>query len=309
MTRVFGVIGHPIEHSLSPLMHAAAFEALGLDAVYSRFDVPAAVFSLTLQGLERSGIDGLNVTIPHKQRALAYARRRGRVSPEAAAVGAVNTLAWDQSGLVGYNTDVAGFLRLMRELRVSCRGKRVMLLGAGGAARAVGWALLGLHPAAIWVANRTRRKAEELARWLCRLRVERSRVGARRRSMGCAALPTDRHAMRQAARDAQILINATSLGLHRDDPLPIDPAALHPGLAVIDLVYARPTTRLAAAARRRGLLATDGLAMLVYQGAESFRLWWHRQPPLEAMRRAVEDATSAPSGLSLGPLHSILTEH
>ena len=288
MTRVFGVIGHPIEHSLSPLMHAAVFEALRLDAVYSRFDVPAPLFVRTLRGLAQAGVDGLNVTVPHKPRALAYAKRVGRVSAEAAAIGAVNTLSWRDGTVVGDNTDVAGFLRLIRERRLSFRGKRVMLLGAGGAARAVGWALLRLQPATVWIVNRTRSKAEALASWLCRSAAARSRAGARTQPTGFAALPCDRHAVRRAAREAQVLINATSLGLRSGDPLPIEPAALHRRLAVIDLVYARPTTRLVVEARRRGLLATDGLPMLVYQGAESFRLWWRRPAPVDTMRAAVE---------------------
>ena len=281
MTRVFGVMGFPISHSLSPVMHNAAFQVLGLDAIYAPFEVPPRQLGAVLRGLQAAGIEGLNITVPLKERIVPLLDRRRGLERTAAILGAVNTLVRTDGRLVGYNTDVAGFRRVLAEaLHMDCRKKRVLLLGAGGAARAVAWALFETAPQAIYVANRTATKATQFVRW------------ARRYSSGVMleAIPFRRQALAEIVRQADLLINATSLGLRADDPLPVDPAALHRRLRVCDLVYRTPTTPLVREARRRGLFAIDGLPMLIYQGAESFRLWWRREPPVSVMRRAVEEA-------------------
>ena len=294
MTRVFGVMGYPISHSLSPVMHNAAFEALGLDAIYAPFEVPPHQLKSVLQGLQIMGGVGLNVTVPLKER-LARLLSRANLDPIAAALGAVNTLAQRDGRLVGYNTDVEGFCRaLVEEMRCDVRKKRVLLLGAGGAARAAAWALAQGGPEALWVANRTAAHADRLARWLRRhtprLTIE--------------VVPFGRRSTAKALAQTDVLVNATSLGLRPGDALPVDPAAIHKRLMVFDLVYSAypgqrgagrrsPTTPLVRQARRRGAFAIDGLAMLLYQGAESFRLWWQREPPLDVMRRAVEQALRA----------------
>ena len=280
MTRVFGVMGFPISHSLSPVMHNAAFQALGLDAIYAPFEVPPRQLRPVLQGLQVMGVDGLNVTVPLKER-LARLLSRTNLDPVAATLGAVNTLAQRDGRLVGYNTDVEGFRRaLVEDLRCDVRRKRVLLLGAGGAARAAAWALAQGGPEALWVANRTAAHADRLARWLRRhtprLTIE--------------VVPFGRRSTAKVLAQADVLVNATSLGLHPGDALPVDPSAMHKRLMVFDAVYAVPTTALVRQARRRGACAIDGLAMLLYQGAESFRLWWQREPPLDVMRRAVEQA-------------------
>lgn len=283
MTRVFGVMGYPISHSLSPVMHTAAFEALGLDAIYAPFEVRPNQLSPVLQGLQIMGVDGLNVTVPLKER-LARLLPGTDLDRVAAALGAVNTLAQRDGRLVGYNTDVEGFrLALVEAMRCDVRKKRVLLLGAGGAARAAAWALAQLGPEALWVANRTAAHATRLARWLRRhaprLTVE--------------VVPFGRRSTAKALAQADVLVNATSLGLRPGDALPVDPAAMHKRLMVFDLVYHAPTTALVREARRRGAFAIDGLPMLLYQGAESFRLWWQREPPLDVMRRAVERAVGS----------------
>ncbi len=288
MTRIFGIVGYPIDHSLSPVMHGAAFRALGVEAIYAPFAVPPRDLRRALTALTRCGVAGLNVTVPHKEAVLRLLRRSGRVDAEAARVGAVNTLVRRSGRFVGYNTDVEGVRRTLREeLRVNVSGKTVLILGAGGAARAVGWALLGLRPKAIWVMNRTYEKAIRLARWLDR----RSRLwvahGAAGYGVPTASRRYRRSELAAALAHADLFVNATSLGLREGDPLPLAPGAIHKRLVVMDLVYRAPTTALVAAARRRGALAVDGVPMLVYQGAESFRLWWRREPPLDVMRRAV----------------------
>jgi shikimate dehydrogenase len=287
MTRIFGVIGCPIAHSLSPMMHAAAFEALGLDAVYTAIETPPRDLAPVLRALSLAGVDGLNVTVPLKER-VTRALGRGDVTGSAWEMGAVNTLvrrACRQAGrggrLVGYNTDVEGFRRVLSdELRCSWRGKRAVILGAGGAARAVVAGLGSCGLEAIAVANRTRARAERLARWA-------SGVTS---GVTVCAVPCERRLLSDVVRQSDLLVNATSLGLRADDPLPVAASALHRRLVVVDLAYRAPTTNLVRAARRRGALAVDGVPMLVYQGAESFRLWWHRPAPIPIMRRAVERA-------------------
>ena len=321
MTRIFGVIGHPIEHSLSPAMHAAAFRALRLDAFYAPFDAPPTRLAALLDGLWICGIDGLNVTIPHKEAVFRLlqrhparfaspgeAKRRafnasgggvslratgvegasrvpaelhGSLDPTAAAIGAVNTLARGTHGFIRHNTDVIGIERTLREeLKTNLSGARVVVLGAGGAAKALLWTLSRLHPGRVRIANRTASKVAALRRWW--------------RGLGSVAsleaIAFERKALRQALEEADVLINATSLGLKPGDRLPIDPSALHRRLRVLDLVYASPATALVRSARRRGALAVDGRPMLVYQGAAAFELWWNRQAPVEAMRRAVDSA-------------------
>ena len=281
MTRIFGVIGHPIEHSLSPAMHAAAFRALQLDAFYAPFDVPPTRLAALLDGLWICGIDGLNVTVPHKEAVFRLLQRQGTLDPTAAAVGAVNTLTRGTHGFIGHNTDVVGIERTLREeLQTDLSGARVVMLGAGGAAKALLWTISRLHPGRVRIANRTASRVTALRRWW--------------RGLGSTApleaIPFERKALRQALEEADVLINATSLGLKPGDRLPIDPSALHRRLRVLDLVYASPATALVRSARRRGALAVDGRPMLVYQGAAAFELWWNRQAPVEAMRRAVESA-------------------
>jgi shikimate dehydrogenase len=285
MVRVFGVIGHPIDHSLSPLMHEAAYQALGLEAIYAPFDAPPAQVARVLDGLDAAGIDGLNVTVPHKARVARWLGA-GRLVGDAARLGAVNTLVRTRRGLIGHNTDVPGLRRLLRDdLRRPLRGTTALLLGAGGAARAAAWALAQERIGRLVIANRTPAHARALARWV---RKETS-IAVEVVPLSAAPRKHDER-FRRAAAEARLVVNATSLGLRDADPLPIDPAELSREAALVDLVYRAPTTRLVALARRRGLLAVDGLPMLVYQGAEAFRLWWKRPAPVDAMRRAVERA-------------------
>ncbi len=284
MTRVFGILGHPIGHSLSPIMHAAALKAAQLEGFYAPFDVPPRLLPPVVAGLAAAGIDGLNVTVPHKTRIARCLASPHDVDDTAARLGAVNTLVRRGHRLVGCNTDVEGFRQALRhELKMTGEGARVLLIGAGGAARAVGWALQEAGAEAIWVLNRTPSRAEQLRRWL------RPHAGTT-----AVRVVSGRADAAKVAAAADLVVNATSLGLHAGDPLPLDPAWLRQGVSVFDLVYRAPTTALVRAARRRGALAADGVAMLVYQGAESFRLWWDRPAPVAVMRQAVEEALRRP---------------
>ena len=272
MTRLFGVIGSPIRHSLSPAMHTAALRALQVDALYAPFEVPPAFVSPILRGLILSGVEGLNVTVPLKETVLPL---MDRLDPAARAVGAVNTIVIRNRRTVGYNTDGVGFRRAVQELRWAPRRVNAVVLGAGGAARALVWELTRTAGSCVTIANRHPGRAQRLARWVA---VQRPRACVRAVSLSRVSL-----------EDANLLVNATTIGMRPADGLLVEPQALHRRLTVYDLVYHRPTA-LIAAARRRGCVAAGGLSMLLYQGAESLRLWLRCAPPLAVMRAALVDA-------------------
>ncbi|PIQ84063.1 MAG: shikimate dehydrogenase [Candidatus Omnitrophica bacterium CG11_big_fil_rev_8_21_14_0_20_63_9] len=272
MTRLFGVIGHPITHSLSPAMHAAALRALKLDALYSAFDVPPKFLRPMLKALWLSGVEGLNVTVPLKEAVIPLL---DRVDPGARAIGAVNTIVRRGKRTIGYNTDGIGFRRALADLGWRARPGHAVILGAGGAARAVAWELAQVRGMRLTIANRHLERARRLARWLTRQR------------RGVEVSATTLRAVR--LQDAALLVNATTVGMRASDRLPIDPAQLRRGLLVYDLIYHRRTP-LVDAACRRGCVAAHGLSMLLYQGAESLRLWLRRAPPIGVMRRALEQA-------------------
>ena len=267
MTALAGVLGFPVAHSRSPAIHNAAYAALGLDWRYVKLPVPPALFEETVRALPGSGYRGANVTIPHKVAALALA---DSASEAARAVGAANTLSfgWD-GGIAAENTDAAGFLDALGE---SPRGKSALILGAGGAGRAVAWALreAGAREVSIW--NRTAERARDLA----------SALGAR---------PVER------PEGADLVVNATSVGLAASDDasaLPLD--GLTPPALACDLVYSGGAeTPFAAWAARAGARVVEGLEVLVRQGALSFRGWTGREPPLDVMRRAAREEISPPA--------------
>lgn len=264
MTKRVGVIGFPIEHSLSPAMHNAAFKALGMDWDYDKYAIPPDVIKLSLREFKDHGFVGLNVTVPHKQAVMPF------VKPDeiARAVGAVNTI--DFRANKGTNTDVSGFMDDLRAHGVSPAGMRVVVLGAGGAARA---AVYGLAEAGarLVIVNRTPERAREL---IDSLRV-RAIVG-----------DTD------AVADAALIVNCTSVGMQPkvgESPLP-DDAPLQSGVIVYDMVYRPAQTRLMTQVEAAGGRAIGGLGMLVRQGAAAFRLWTGVEPPLDVMFAAVNRA-------------------
>lgn len=265
------VLGHPVGHSLSPTFQQAALDALGIPLRYERLDVAPPRLPDALAALRAAGAAG-NITIPHKQAALALC---DRVTPLAERVGAVNTFWTDAEGrLHGDNTDVGGFDAALRALVARpLDGLRVLLLGSGGAALAVREALRQWPGAELYVAARRREAAEELLRPL----------GARGH-----VVAADAEALRRALREVDVVVNATPLGLHPDDRMPLDPALLEPHQVALDLTYrAEGTTAWIAACRARGLAADDGLSMLVEQGALAFERWFGLTAPRAVMRAAI----------------------
>lgn len=275
---LFVIFGDPIEHSLSPAMQNAALKAAGIDGLYIPWRVKAAGLSTafeSLRGMENFG--GANVTLPHKEQAASLV---DDVSSDAASVGAVNTLVSRGGRLLGANTDGQGFLRSLQEDGGFVpRGRRAVILGAGGAARAVAWSLAEAGVAELLIVNRTVERAESLAGLVSR------GTGA-----PAAGLGTGDPRISEGITDCALLVNATSVGLRPSDPAPIDPALLRPGVLVYDLIYRPRETALLRAARARGCQVLGGLGMLLYQGALAFELWTGRKPSLEAMRSALHQA-------------------
>ncbi len=273
-TRVLALLGDPVAHSASPEIQNAAFRASGVDGVYVAVRCAADDLVGFMSGLARAGGGG-NVTLPHKEKAASILDER---SDAVRRTGACNTFWGDERGkLHGDNTDVEGFRRAVRTfLETDLRGIRVLLLGGGGAARAALVGLLEEGADEVLVFNRTQERARAIAR---RIGGERTRVVPLLRDLG--------------GEGFDLVVNATSLGLRPDDPTPLDLRMLRRVGAAMDLVYGRHTTSFVASAGEAGIRATDGVEMLVRQGAAAFERWWGRDAPLAAMRAAVETTHAA----------------
>jgi shikimate dehydrogenase len=274
-TAVFCVLGHPVGHSLSPAMHNAALREMGLDGVYVAFEVAPGDLAEAIRGLQAAGVGGINCTIPHKEALLPL---MDELSEEARLIGAVNTIVFREGRRVGHNTDAPGFMASLRAEGFEPAGKQAVVLGAGGSSRAV-VAALALGGAQVSLANRTRARAEELSK-----RVN-DRTGAE--TVRPIALEADE--VGAAVREAELLVNATSVGMHpEEDAMPPVPAeALGPRLFVYDLVYNPPETRLLREARERGARGAHGAGMLARQGALALELWTGREAPARLMEETV----------------------
>ncbi len=262
-------MGYPVGHSLSPVMHTAAFRALRLDALYTPFEVSSRSLAPILRSLILAGVEGLNLTVPLKEAAMPL---MDRLDPTARAMGAVNTIVVKQRRTIGYNTDGVGFSMALKELGWRPHAAHAVILGAGGAARAVAWELARVPGSQLTIANRHVARARALARW-----VARHHPRVRVRAVALSEL---------RLQEADLVVNATTVGLRARDEFLIDPAQLRRETLVYDLIYHHETS-LVRTARRRGCLAANGLSMLLYQGAESLRLWLHRPPPIQVMRHAL----------------------
>lgn len=269
-TRVAGVIGDPVRHSLSPLLHNAAYRALGLDWVYVAFEVPAGRATAALDAAAALGLVGLSVTMPHKADA---ARRCDRLTAEAARLGAVNTVTVGPDGLLhGDSTDGEGFLRSLRAAGHDVAGARVLVLGAGGAARAVAAACAGAG-ATVTVAAR---------------RPDAARVAAET----CGVQHAPWEARDGLAAAAAVVVNATPVGM-AEPGTPLAPGAVGAGQVYVDLIYHPRETEMMVAAAAAGAEVVGGLGMLVHQAALQVERWTGRDAPLQPMRDAVERALAA----------------
>jgi shikimate dehydrogenase len=293
MTTSIVLLGHPVSHSISPAMQQAALDALGVDARYEAWDVPPAELPHAVERLRAAEVLGANVTVPHKVEML---RRADRVDALAERVGAVNTIVRRDGRLHGTNTDVAGVQRALADAEVEVAGLEVVLIGAGGAARAVVAAMRAEGAALVTVANRTPANVEPLVS-----------VGGEQLAVRICPLDPASEQLRAALRRARLVIHSTSLGMrHGPDELatPVPAELFVAGQAALDLVYTPERTPFLQAAQAAGARPIGGLGMLVHQGAESFRLWTGLEPPLEVMfaaaRRALAATSDAPRSAGEG---------
>jgi shikimate dehydrogenase len=268
--KIFGIFGDPIEHSLSPVMQNAALRALGEKACYHAFRVAGEDLEDALLGARAMGFAGLNLTIPLKEKALELDFLEP--DPLARAIGAVNTVRIHPQGIDGYNTDGWGALLALQDASVAVQGKSVLIIGAGGAARAIAYTLR-LEGAEISIANRSLKRAEELA--AC--------VGATGFSL---------QDLERLVPSADVVINCTSVGMRADEPRLLEGRLLQSRQAVFDIVYNRET-ELLKDAHAAGAVVVDGVMMLVYQGAKALEIWTGRKAPADVMERAVREALAA----------------
>ena len=269
-TRLYGVLGHPVRKSLSPAMHNAGFRALGINAVYVAFPLDPTRFDTGVRGLRAVEVAGFNLTVPHKTAILPLL---DHITPEARIVGAVNTVRCDAQGMHGTNTDGEGYLRAVaEELSLAPQGKRVLLLGAGGAARGIAHSLLAAAVGELIIANRSPDKAVALAAELAVVLPD-----ARVRGVGLDAV---------AGLAPDLLINATTVGMG-DGQSPVELARIGVREAVSDIVYTPAHTPLLAQAETLGLPHANGIGMLLHQGGLAFEFWTGQDAPVEVMRRAL----------------------
>jgi shikimate dehydrogenase len=274
VTKRLAVIGHPVAHSRSPAMQNAALEALGLSGEwsYEAIDLDPAELAGRVRELPGAGFVGANVTIPHKRAALELA---DRASEAAAQIGAANTLSFVEGAIHAENTDATG---LLSALPGPLEGKRALVLGAGGSARAAVWALAG-QGASVSVWNRTPERTDEVVRELAGAGSGTSAEGRLASISGEQAKSNGFH----------LIVNCTAVGMVDEDPfdqLPLDPQRFDAGVTLVDLVYAGSESRLVREARERKATAIGGLEVLVRQGADSLRIWTGMDPPLDVMRAA-----------------------
>ncbi|MFD2612674.1 shikimate dehydrogenase [Paenibacillus gansuensis] len=270
-TQMFGVFGDPVRHSRSPVMMNRAFQATGVNGAYAAFHVKPAELKQAVEGIRALGFRGVNVTIPHKVEVMNYL---DEIDEGARFIGAVNTIVNENGMLTGYNTDGIGYVRsLKEETGITLKGSRIVIIGAGGAAKGVAYALAKESPERIVIVNRTEEKARELADNLSAL------VDAE--GMGLAALENSKES-------CTLVVNTTSVGMFPDiGELPAPTSWLKPGMTVSDLIYNPLETRWLKEAAEAGCVTHGGLGMFIYQGAFAFEYWTGIEAPAAVMRETV----------------------
>lgn len=271
MNQIFGVIGDPIAHSMSPDMHNDSFQHLGIEATYLPFAVRSENLQDAVKGMKAIGVKGFNVTIPHKTAIMPFL---DKIDPLAADIGAVNTVKLEDGFYVGYNTDGLGFVKgLSEQLHASLKEQKVLVIGAGGAARAIYYSLLQEGASHVDVTNRTLPKAAELI----------------------AEKTGNAHSLIYTLAEAEarlseytLIINTTSIGMQPNiDEAPISLENIRPQSLVSDIIYNPLQTKLLQEAAKKNALTQNGIPMFVYQGALAFQLWTGKQPDIDRMRKIV----------------------
>lgn len=268
-TRILGLIGYPVEHSLSPSMHNAAFDHLGLDYCYVTFPVRPDLLEDAVKAIRALNLKGVNVTVPHKERVIPFL---DVVDEEASFIGAVNTILNDNGVLRGFNTDGRGFMESLKDAGVDIKDRRIIIIGAGGASRAIGFYLCR-EAMALGITDIEIEKTSRLVNDLKRLKD----------NVYIIDRITD-------LKETDIIINATPLGLKDTDPCPVDISMITGDKVVCDLIYR--DTPLLRAARQKGCKTINGLGMLLYQGVLAFEIWTGQKAPVEIMRAALKTSKS-----------------
>jgi len=263
-TKITGLFGYPVKHTLSPAMHNAAFMRLGLDYVYVPFEVSPKNLKSALYSLKALGISGINVTIPHKENVIPFLDKFG---PLVKQVGSVNTIVNSDGKLIGYNTDAPGFLKDLRSQGFSPKGKTVILFGAGGAGKAVAAALASAGVKKIYITDFAEQKAHAIAK---------------KTSSGTFL---SFNSWKSKIKESSLLVNATPVGMHPGKPF-VASKELTKGIFVYDLVYNR-RTELGLECKKAGVKYSNGLGMLLYQGALAFEYFTGKKAPVEVMRKAL----------------------
>lgn len=281
--RLFGIFGFPLSHTLSPAMQEAAFSALGLKAYYTVFELDLPRFHRAMKHLGCFLPEGFNVTVPYKEKVIPYL---DRLTPKAKAIGAVNTVFRDRGRWAGTNTDVDGFLiSLKKDARFRPRGKKVLILGAGGGARAVCYGLASEGALLVMMTDLYLEKAEKIIRDFRPLFPKTRFV-----KIAC-----DAENLQKALADVHLVVNATAVGLKPSDPVLLQPSWIPKGKAkkkmlFYDLIYRPARTPFLKIAARRGHRISNGLGMLLYQGAYAFEHWTRKKAPVSVMRKALDRA-------------------
>ncbi|MEW6039983.1 MAG: shikimate dehydrogenase [Elusimicrobiota bacterium] len=257
-TKVIGIIGNPIGHTLSPAMHNAGLKATGINAVYVPFFVHADGLSEAVRGMGALNFLGFNVTVPYKEKVIEYLNE---IDPLAEKIGAVNTVVSHYGKLKGYNTDATGFIKSLGG-KFNVKGKKILILGAGGAGKAISFALIGKGAAKVFVYDVDKEKARNFTEHVIEV-----------------------YELKETIKDVEMLVNATPVGMKESAPA-INPEFLRKDLFVYDIVYNRQT-ELLKEARKRKIKCVSGIEMLLYQGVESFELWTGKKAPVEVMRNAL----------------------
>jgi len=274
LRRIYGVLGYPARHSLSPLMHKAAFSALKINAEYKIFEKKPDELAGFMRSLAKERIFGLNITIPYKEKVIPFL---DKLSPGARLIAAVNTVKVSQNKLEGFNTDGEGFLEhLKKDLKFNPKDKTISIIGAGGASKAVSVYLSKARPKLITIYDIDKNKALDL---IGRLKDNFKNTGF---ILAGSIEGLD-------IKNSDLLINATAIGMKEDDPLMVSEESLHKRLLVYDLIYNPSETKLLNLAKLKGARVSNGLGMLLYQGCASFELWTAKPAPIKIMRQALNE--------------------
>jgi len=274
-TKLLGLIGHPIAHSLSPVMHNAVFEKLKLNCTYLAFDVDERYLEYVIKGANAIGIVGLNVTIPYKIRVIKYL---DITSKEAKLIGAVNTIKFENKKAIGFNTDGIGCVRALKESVGKIKGKNILLLGAGGAARAIAFQSV-MEGAKLSISNR------EIEKYMA---FNISRDIKKKLGKKVDVIDFNMDEIKEKLSDTDILINATPVGMHPNvNESTIFSDMIPKNVVVMDIVYNPVETKLLRDAKKRGCRTVDGIGMLVNQGVETLKIWLNIKAPIDLMRKVV----------------------